>query len=164
MISNKEVFAELIPFLHDHEVPGVTPQEFKGLLRELGFDRPTSRRKMKIFTWAEIEDGAYERFEKGEEQKPVRLALVFTSKAQRMLGVRVEMPESIKQKLSGTNWLVKVKDWLIASRDEKGQVSLSALAEFIKKELGLDTQKALAKLFEEGLIAESPELGKAVVV
>jgi len=58
MVSNKEVFAEFIPYLHRHETPGVTPHQFKGLLRELGFDRPTSRRKMKIFTWAEIEDGA----------------------------------------------------------------------------------------------------------
>ncbi len=62
------------------------------------------------------------------------------------------------------NWMVSVKGWLAANRDEKSMVSLTALYDFIKSELGLDPQKAVSKLFEEGLIAPSPEAGKAIVV
>jgi len=97
MISNKEVYGELTPWLHEHQAPGVTPGQFKGFLRELGFDRPTGRRKMKIFTWAEIEEGAYGRFLEGKAERPARLALVFTEKALRRLGLRAEMPESLRQ-------------------------------------------------------------------
>ena len=51
-----------------------------------------------------------------------------------------------------------------ANKDEKSQVSLTALSDFIKEELKRDPQEVIPRLFEEGLIAKSPEPGKAVVV
>jgi hypothetical protein len=168
MISNKEVFAEFIPYLHDHEAAGVTPGEFKGLLRELGFDRPTSRRKMKVFTWAEIEDGAYNRFVEGEEEKPTRLALVFTGKAQRCLGLKVEMPDEVKQKtltpepkpkLSLKEALEQVKNWLVMSKDDDGLVDAAALSEEIKR-LGFEPQKIIKILLDEYVIFEVNKVGK----
>jgi len=60
--------------------------------------------------------------------------------------------------------LATIKNWLHTHKNEKSQVSLTALSDFIKKELKLDPQKVISKLFDEGLIAKSPEPGKAVAV
>ena len=170
MISNKEVYAELTPWLHDHEMPGVTPGQFKGLLRELGFDRPTSRRKMKVFTWEEIKSGAYDEFLAGKAEKPSRLALIFTPKVQRRLGLKVEMPEELKQKTlveqqtlpvqpSLKEALEIIKTWLVENRDAFGLVDAEALMGKIR-ELGYEPQKVIQILKDEYVIFDVPQVGK----
>jgi len=95
-ITNKEVYSEFITYLHRYEAPGVTPGRFKGLLRELGFSLPTSRRKTRLFTKAEIDAGMWELFERGEVEQPVRLTNIYTGRVQRCLGITVEKPERLK--------------------------------------------------------------------
>jgi hypothetical protein len=123
---------------------------------------------MKVFTWAEIEDGAYNRFVEGEEEKPTRLALVFTGKAQRCLGLKVEMPEEVKQKtltpepkpkLSLKEALEHVKNWLVTNRDDDGLVDAAALSDEIKR-LGFEPQKIIKILLDEYVIFEVNKVGK----
>lgn len=85
MVSNIECSGEFNVFLHRREQPGVTPGEYKQALRELGFIRPTSRKKMAIKTWKEIEDG--------EEKSKVRLANVYTESVCRKMGLTTEKPD-----------------------------------------------------------------------
>jgi len=85
MASNIECAGEFNSFLHRREQPGVTPGEYKQALRELGFIRPTSRRKMNVRTWKEIEEG--------ETKSKVRLANIYTESVCRKLGVTTEMPD-----------------------------------------------------------------------
>lgn len=167
MVSNKEVFAEFIPYLHKHETTGVTPHQFKGLLRELGFDRPTSRRKMKVFTWAEIEDGAWNRLLDKKEEKPVRLANVFTPKVARMLGVRVEMPEEAKQREGEPRGLgEKIKLVYDEARElaEDSVVSKLDVADALQNRIDRsEVLRLLEKLEEEGKLAKK-DLEHYVVV
>jgi len=85
MVSNIECAGEFNVFLHRREQPGVTPGEYKQALRELGFIRPTSRRKMAIKTWKEIEES--------EPKSKVRLANIYTESVCRKMGLTTEMPD-----------------------------------------------------------------------
>jgi len=85
MVTNLEIWNELNPFLHRREQAGITQREFGEALKELGFIRPTSRRKMGILTWDELQDG--------KEGKHVRLANIYTETVQRKLNMSTEMPD-----------------------------------------------------------------------
>lgn len=84
MISNIECAGEFNLFLHRREQSGATPGEYKRALRELGFIRPTSRRKMDIKTWEEIDEE--------ETKKKIRLANIFTDSVCRKLSLKTEQP------------------------------------------------------------------------
>jgi len=85
MVTNMEIWNELNPFLHRREQAGITQREFGEALKELGFIRPTSRRKMGIMTWEEIQED--------KKDKHVRLANIFTETVQRKLNISTEMPD-----------------------------------------------------------------------
>lgn len=114
-----------------HESMKMTAKEQASILDSLGFER---------------DDIRY-----GEAKRTVK-CVVFTSGIldhyRRLFRIGEETEEE--------GWLAKAGDWLRRNRDGEGLVSLSRLAEFIRAELGLDPQRAVAKLLEEGLIIRSP--------
>lgn len=85
MISNLECYNEFTPFLHRREQAGVTPHEFSQALKELGYIKPTSRRKMNVKTLQELNDN--------DTKKTVRIANVYTDAVQRKLGIKTEQPD-----------------------------------------------------------------------
>lgn len=85
MVSNKETFDEFNIYLHRQEQSAISSTEFKGALRELGFERPTGRKKMKIKTWSEIEAD--------DKEEHTRLANIYTEGVCRRLGLTTKMPD-----------------------------------------------------------------------
>lgn len=92
------------------------------------------------------------------------MANVFTPKATRMLGVKVEMPEEAKQvglvpiEKTELEKVAEVRKWIFENRKD-GTVSASQLANFITN-LGLDPQKVVEKLKDEGLLFPVSEPNK----
>jgi len=71
---------------------------------------------------------------------------------------------------SGTNFtedgLTAVKSWLLANRNERSEVSLVSLTEFLSKDLKIKSPSYLvSKILDEGkILMPSPKAGKAVVI
>lgn len=76
MISNKELYEGFTQYLRDSQYQRISPKNFLGLLRELGFN-PNNRKNMRIKL-------------RGEEEKKPRLACIFDTRVQRNLGVTIE--------------------------------------------------------------------------
>lgn len=85
MVSNLECYNEFTPFLHKREQPSITPHEFSQALKELGYIKPTSRRKMNVKTLQEINDN--------EAKKTIRIANIYTEAVQRKLGITTQQPD-----------------------------------------------------------------------
>jgi hypothetical protein len=60
--------------------------------------------------------------------------------------------------------IFSVKKWCDTHKDERGEVSLFDLADFIEKELGQDPRQATRLAFQQAILMPSPKPGKAVVV
>jgi hypothetical protein len=60
--------------------------------------------------------------------------------------------------------MLAVKDWSRVERNERSEISLLILTDFIQKRLQLDPQIVIKKAFDVGILAPSPVLGMAVVV
>jgi len=60
--------------------------------------------------------------------------------------------------------MVSVKDWCRTYRNERSEISLEALAKFIKEELKEEPQRVIKEAFDQEILSQSPELGKAVVI
>jgi len=57
-----------------------------------------------------------------------------------------------------------VKSWGQTYRNERGEISLLDLADFIKKELKQQPQRVIKLAFDQAILVPSPKPGKAVVV
>lgn len=152
MISNKECIDEFNIFLHRREQFAVTSSEYKQALRELGFIRPTSRKKMSIKTWKEIEEK--------DQKSHSRLANIYTEAVCRKLGFKTKKPDLAKKSLKEI--LKDVETWILENKNSEGFVDSTQLAQKIT-ELGRKPQDIVKVLQEEGFIAQSPHLGKWLV-
>jgi len=83
-----------------------------------------------------------------------------------------EMPVTPETKINGiieitigSDAMLAVKDWARVNKNERSEINLEVLTNFILKELKLSNpQRVIAKSFEEGILMRSPKLGWAVVI
>jgi hypothetical protein len=65
----------------------------------------------------------------------------------------------------GSDTMLAVKDWARVNKNERTEINLEVLTNFILKELKLSNpQRVIAKVFEEGILMPSPKLRLAVVM
>ena len=83
-VSNKELFRDLNETLKKEKEFGCSPENFQGFLRELGFERPNSRKKMKIRDRSEIE-------------MHTRLCNIFTIPVLKKLGLPLDSLKSLEE-------------------------------------------------------------------
>lgn len=81
-IANKDLYDDFNTLLRNKGHRGITPSEFKGFLRDLGFEIGESRKRMKCILEKEMD-------QVNMEQKS-RLCCIFTPKALRKLGLPIE--------------------------------------------------------------------------
>jgi ribosomal protein L37AE/L43A len=62
------------------------------------------------------------------------------------------------------NPVVAVKTWCVANRNERSEINLTDLAQFIKEELHSEPQRVVEEAFKQAILMPSPAPGKAVVV
>ncbi len=82
-IANKDLYEGFNKLLRDKGKRGITPSEFKGFLRDFGFEMGSSRKKMLIILTNEVN--------KIPQEPKSRLCCIYTPKAMRKLGIAVEM-------------------------------------------------------------------------
>jgi len=103
-IANKDLYEGFNQLLRDKGKRGITPSEFKGFLRDFGFESGVSRKKMLVLLTNEINKVA--------QEPKSRLCCVFTPKAMRKLGLPLEVLEhrkDHKEELKVEQIEVKVK-------------------------------------------------------
>ncbi|RMF94487.1 MAG: hypothetical protein D6734_07620, partial [Candidatus Schekmanbacteria bacterium] len=76
-VSNKEMYEGFNKYLKASERAGVSPSTFQGYLREFGFERPVSRKRMRIIY-------------PGEDEPQIRLCNIYTPAVMNKLGLKVE--------------------------------------------------------------------------
>jgi predicted nucleic acid-binding Zn-ribbon protein len=74
------------------------------------------------------------------------------------------VPSAQSEKINSDTMLA-VKDWARVNKNERSEINLEVLTNFILKELKLSNpQRVIAKAFAESILMPSPKLGMAVVV
>jgi predicted transcriptional regulator len=90
-ISNKEMYSAFNTYLANIKASErLTPADFQGLLRDLGWTSGINRKKIRIFTLDEIAENA--------GNKPVRLANFFDERVCRRLGIEFKLLKEEEQK------------------------------------------------------------------
>ena len=86
-------------------------------------------------------------------------------------GILTEPKVSVTPKTGGirdigdmNNPVVAVKTWCVANRNERSEINLTDLAQFIKEELHSEPQRVVEEAFKQAILMPSPAPGKAVVV
>jgi len=60
--------------------------------------------------------------------------------------------------------MLAVKDWVRTNRNERSEVDLLKLGEFISKELKQDPQRLVKEAFDQAILMPAPVVGRAIVV
>lgn len=61
-------------------------------------------------------------------------------------------------------YMISVKSWCLANRNERSEISLHELAKFIEQELKQNAQRVIQIAFNQAILMPSPKPGKAVVI
>jgi len=78
--------------------------------------------------------------------------------------VSQRLSEGDKEFSLGEPIIVALKTWCITNRNERSEINLLDLADFIKKELKQNPQRVIKLAFDQAILMPSPKPGKAVVV
>jgi len=62
------------------------------------------------------------------------------------------------------DFMFQVKSWCRANQDERSEISLLELADFITAELKQDPKRVIKKAYDDGILMPIPNVGKAVVI
>ena len=83
-VANKDIYEGFNLLLRDKGKRGITPSEFKGFLRDFGFEHGASRKKMRIVLEGEL--GTIQ-----QAESKIRLCCIYTPKVLKKLALPVEL-------------------------------------------------------------------------